>query len=128
MYTVERSSALRVADLVAVARTEPLAKFLADRAYLPRGASPAQPTFERCAIAMARRLPRSVKRGPCSLLRTLGDRSGAADRGAGLRRDAHPDDRRSESRKRTLAAVRSPRLAPLYAVCSARERCSGRCR
>jgi conjugative transfer signal peptidase TraF len=37
LYAVERPTQLRVADLVAVAPPEPLANFLADRGYLPRG-------------------------------------------------------------------------------------------
>jgi conjugative transfer signal peptidase TraF len=37
LYAVEPPIALRVADLVIVRPPEPLAEFLADRAYLPRG-------------------------------------------------------------------------------------------
>ena len=37
LYAVERPTQLHVADLVAVTPPEPLAKFLADRGYLPRG-------------------------------------------------------------------------------------------
>ena len=37
LYAVERPTQLRVADLIAVAPPEPLANFLADRGYLPRG-------------------------------------------------------------------------------------------
>jgi hypothetical protein len=73
------------------------------------------------------RLPRSVQGGPFSLRRTLGDKPVTAGRDAGLRPDAHSDDRglRAES------AATPPfdlLLAPLYAVCSTRERCSDRCR
>ena len=39
LYAVERPTQLRVADLIAVAPPEPLAKFLADRGYLPRAVS-----------------------------------------------------------------------------------------
>ena len=37
LYAVERPTSVRVADLVTVAPPEALAKFLADRGYLPRG-------------------------------------------------------------------------------------------
>jgi conjugative transfer signal peptidase TraF len=37
LYVVERPIDLRVADIVVVRPPEPLAEFLADRAYLPRG-------------------------------------------------------------------------------------------
>ncbi len=37
LYTIERSPSLEVTDLVAVDAPEPLASFLADRGYLPRG-------------------------------------------------------------------------------------------
>lgn len=37
LYTIERSPRLEVTDLVAVDAPEPLASFLADRGYLPRG-------------------------------------------------------------------------------------------
>jgi conjugative transfer signal peptidase TraF len=37
LYVVERPIGLRVADIVVVRPPEPLAEFLADRAYLPRG-------------------------------------------------------------------------------------------
>jgi conjugative transfer signal peptidase TraF len=37
LYAVERPTQLRVADLIAVTPPEPLANFLADRGYLPRG-------------------------------------------------------------------------------------------
>jgi conjugative transfer signal peptidase TraF len=37
LYAVAQPTGLRLADLAAVAPPEPLAKFLADRGYLPRG-------------------------------------------------------------------------------------------
>ena len=37
LYVVERPIGLGVADLVVIRPPEPLAEFLADRAYLPRG-------------------------------------------------------------------------------------------
>ena len=37
LYSVDRSPRLDVTDLVAVAAPEPLATFLAERGYLPRG-------------------------------------------------------------------------------------------
>ena len=73
------------------------------------------------------RLPRSVQRGPCSLRRTLGDRPAAAGRDAGLRPDAHSHDRGLGAETGATPPF-DLLLAPLYAVCSTRERYSDRCR
>ena len=58
LYTIDPSAALEVTDLVAVEAPEPLATFLSERGYLPRGV----PLMKRVAAVPGQRVCRSGAR------------------------------------------------------------------